>query len=189
MYSDYSFFFHHKKNLIVKTASLNSILFYVCRSFGHVNWPQLSDWCVILDRQLCSALYSVFKHSGDSSVSCQHVGLWDSIVQMLLSQTRRFHCQRELAALIKHHYMCHYACAWALCKVFGPLHPVLHPTRNDLQKSLYLWGSFWYYFVLNIIKVLTMCSYQPKYEDYIYCLTGFTSVDTITWVWMCDFKK
>lgn len=117
------FFFHHKKNLIVKTASLNSILFYVCRSFGHVNWPQLSDWCVILDRQLCSALYSVFKHSGDSSVSCQHVGLWDSIVQMLLSQTRRFHCQRELAALIKHHYMCHYACAWALCKVFGPLHP------------------------------------------------------------------
>lgn len=117
-----NFFFIIKWILVIKPPSY-SFLFYLCCSFGHVNWPQLSDWCVILDRQLSSALYSVFKHSGDSSVSCQHVGLWEGIVQMLLSQTRRFHCQRELAALIKHHYMCHYACARALWKVFGPLQP------------------------------------------------------------------
>lgn len=66
-------------------SSPNSILVYLCRSAGHVSWPQLSDWCVILDRELCCALYSVFRHSGDSSVSCQYSGLWDSIVQMLLS--------------------------------------------------------------------------------------------------------
>lgn len=55
-----------------------------------MNWPQSSDWCVILDRVLCCALYSVFRHSGDSSVSCQHSDLGDGIVQMLLSRTRRF---------------------------------------------------------------------------------------------------
>lgn len=55
-----------------------------------MNWPQSSDWCVILDRVLCCALYSVFWHSGDSSVSCQYSDLWDGIVQMLLSRTRRF---------------------------------------------------------------------------------------------------
>ncbi|KAI3377756.1 hypothetical protein L3Q82_008902 [Scortum barcoo] len=35
--------------------------------------------------ELCRALYSVFRHSGGFSVSCQYSGLWDSIVQMLLS--------------------------------------------------------------------------------------------------------
>lgn len=95
-------------------SSPKSILVNLCRSTEHVNWPQLSVWCVILDRKLSCALYTVFRHSRGSSVGCQRLDLWDSIVQMLLSQTQRFVCQREAAALILQSYMCHYACVRTL---------------------------------------------------------------------------
>lgn len=79
---------HHEEVLVVLVS--------LCCPFGPENWPQLSDWCVIQDTVQCCALYSIDRHSGDSSVSCQHVSLWESIVQMLLFQTRKFHCQQEL---------------------------------------------------------------------------------------------
>ena len=72
----------------------NSILVYVCRSIGHELAPVV--WLMCYSGQGCCALYSVFRHSGDSSVSCQYSDLGDGIVQMLLSQTRRFPARGNL---------------------------------------------------------------------------------------------
>lgn len=78
-----------------------------------------------------SCLTDVLFWTGSSAVLCilssDTVGtpqlvasIWASgtvLSRCFSPQTRRFPCQRELAALILHLYMCHYACVWALSKL------------------------------------------------------------------------
>lgn len=87
---------------------------------GHVHYPQWCDCSVILDRGLLCTVCSGCRHSRGLSLTWLCSNLWDSIVQMLLSKTRRFSSKTELAALI---LQCNFATTrlWAVNCSAGPL--------------------------------------------------------------------